>query len=199
MPPSRKRRSNAANYLVNSIMACGNCHSPRDAEGKLIADRALSGGLAFNTPPFVATAPNITPDTDTGIGSWSDAEIRRFKGGLGGGGRVFPPREGTPEGHAGNGRTQHHRACDRGPRRLERCRNHPCHHPWRGARRPAAETADGVWLLCRTQEFRSDRYRRLSQDRSAVAIEELNKKQAGQIGARANPEVRVGYPEHIPY
>jgi mono/diheme cytochrome c family protein len=77
MPPSRKRRSNAANYLVNSIMACGNCHSPRDAEGKLIADRALSGGLAFNTPPFVATAPNITPDTETGIGSWSDAEIRR--------------------------------------------------------------------------------------------------------------------------
>jgi len=27
----------------------------------------------------------------------------------------------------------------------------------------------------------------------------LNKKQAGQMGARANPEVRVGYPEHIPY
>ncbi|MBX9645939.1 MAG: c-type cytochrome [Xanthobacteraceae bacterium] len=65
------------NYLVNSIMACGNCHSPRDAEGKLIADKALSGGLAFNTPPFVATAPNITADKETGIGSWSDAEIKR--------------------------------------------------------------------------------------------------------------------------
>jgi mono/diheme cytochrome c family protein len=65
------------NYLVNSIMACGNCHSPRDTEGKLIADRALSGGLAFNTPPFIATAPNITPDKETGIGGWSDAEIKR--------------------------------------------------------------------------------------------------------------------------
>jgi mono/diheme cytochrome c family protein len=64
------------NYLVNTIMACGNCHSPRDGEGKLIADRALSGGLAFATPAFDATAPNITPDADTGIGSWSDAEIR---------------------------------------------------------------------------------------------------------------------------
>ncbi len=64
------------NYLVNSIMACGNCHSPRDGEGKLIADRALSGGLTFNTPPFIATAPNITPDNETGIGSWSDAEIK---------------------------------------------------------------------------------------------------------------------------
>jgi mono/diheme cytochrome c family protein len=64
-------------YLVNSIMACGNCHSPRDAEGRVIADKALSGGLTFNTPPFVVTAPNITPDKETGIGSWSDAEIKR--------------------------------------------------------------------------------------------------------------------------
>jgi hypothetical protein len=24
-------------YLVNTIMACGNCHSPRDAQGKLTA------------------------------------------------------------------------------------------------------------------------------------------------------------------
>ena len=63
-------------YLVNTIRACGNCHSPRDAEGKLIADRAFSGGLVFNTSAFIATAPNITPDKETGIGSWSDAEIR---------------------------------------------------------------------------------------------------------------------------
>jgi mono/diheme cytochrome c family protein len=65
------------NYLVNTIMACGNCHSPRGADGKIIAARALSGGLKFDTPPFNATAPNITPDRETGIGSWSDAEIKR--------------------------------------------------------------------------------------------------------------------------
>jgi mono/diheme cytochrome c family protein len=64
-------------YLVTSIMACGNCHTPRDGEGKLIAAQALSGGLTFTTPPFVATAPNITQDIETGIGSWSDAEIKR--------------------------------------------------------------------------------------------------------------------------
>jgi mono/diheme cytochrome c family protein len=64
-------------YLVNTIMACGNCHSPRDAEGRTIAEKALSGGLKFTTPAFIATAPNITPDVETGIGSWSDAEIRR--------------------------------------------------------------------------------------------------------------------------
>jgi mono/diheme cytochrome c family protein len=65
------------NYLVNTIMACGNCHSPRDAEGRIIADRALSGGLTFDTPAFVATAANITPDRETGIGGWSDEEIKR--------------------------------------------------------------------------------------------------------------------------
>jgi mono/diheme cytochrome c family protein len=64
-------------YLVNTIMACGNCHSPRDAEGRTIADKAFSGGLTFTTPAFIATAPNITPDVETGIGSWSDAEIKR--------------------------------------------------------------------------------------------------------------------------
>src|SRR6202163_4497148 len=64
-------------YLVNTIMACGNCHTPRDAGGRTIAGRALSGGLTFATPAFIATAPNITPDAETGIGSWSDAEIKR--------------------------------------------------------------------------------------------------------------------------
>jgi mono/diheme cytochrome c family protein len=65
------------NYLVNTIMACGNCHSPRDADGKVIAEKALSGGQTFATPGFIATAPNITPDLETGLGSWSDAEIKR--------------------------------------------------------------------------------------------------------------------------
>jgi mono/diheme cytochrome c family protein len=63
-------------YLVNTIMACGNCHTPRDADGRTIAEKAFSGGLAFTTPAFIA-APNITPDVETGIGSWSDAEIKR--------------------------------------------------------------------------------------------------------------------------
>ena len=74
---SAESHAERGNYLVNTIMACGNCHSPRDAEGHTIADKAFSGGLSFTTPAFIATAPNITPDVETGIGSWSDAEIRR--------------------------------------------------------------------------------------------------------------------------
>jgi mono/diheme cytochrome c family protein len=64
-------------YLVSTILACGNCHTPRDADGRPIADKALSGDLTFKTPAFVATAPNITGDVETGIGGWSDAEIKR--------------------------------------------------------------------------------------------------------------------------
>ena len=64
-------------YLVNTILACGNCHTPRDANGELIKDKALSGGRLFSTPAFVVTTSNITPDVETGIGSWSDAEIKR--------------------------------------------------------------------------------------------------------------------------
>lgn len=64
-------------YLVEGIMACGNCHSPRDGEGGIVAERKLSGGLSFDTPAFALTAPNITPDPETGIGTWNDDEIKR--------------------------------------------------------------------------------------------------------------------------
>src|SRR5580698_6689774 len=64
-------------YLVNTILACGNCHSPRDANGEIIKDKVLSGGRVFSTPAFVVTTSNITPDPETGIGDWTDAEIKR--------------------------------------------------------------------------------------------------------------------------
>jgi mono/diheme cytochrome c family protein len=65
------------NYLVNGIMACGNCHTPKDASGQPIAEKEFSGGLSFTTPAFNAVAANITPDRETGIGDWSDDEIKR--------------------------------------------------------------------------------------------------------------------------
>ena len=65
-------------YLVNTIMACGNCHTPRNAHGQPVAGRELSGGgLTFELPPFAGTASNITQDRETGIGAWTDAEIGR--------------------------------------------------------------------------------------------------------------------------
>ena len=64
-------------YLVESILGCGNCHTPKSADGAPIMERNLAGGLSFDLPPFRGTASNITPDRETGIGSWSDAEIKR--------------------------------------------------------------------------------------------------------------------------
>lgn len=65
-------------YLVESILACGNCHTPKAPDGTPIAARNLSGGgLTFSIPPFAGPASNITPDRDTGIGTWSDADIKR--------------------------------------------------------------------------------------------------------------------------
>jgi mono/diheme cytochrome c family protein len=76
-PAIAESAAERGNYLVNTILACGNCHSPRDANGQIIQDRALSGGRVFSTPAFEVTTPNITPDLETGIGRWSDAEIKR--------------------------------------------------------------------------------------------------------------------------
>jgi len=57
-------------YLMRGIVACGNCHTPKDGSG-----RELAGGFVIEAPPFRAVASNITPDRETGIGTWSDQEI----------------------------------------------------------------------------------------------------------------------------
>src|SRR3954454_23316548 len=62
-------------YLVNTVITCHNCHTPMGPNGPQF-DKALSGGLRFDEPPFDVTAPNITPDPETGLGKWSDAEIK---------------------------------------------------------------------------------------------------------------------------
>ncbi|HET9025519.1 MAG TPA: c-type cytochrome [Burkholderiaceae bacterium] len=65
-------------YLVESILGCGNCHTPKAPTGEPIASRNLSGGgLTFSIPPFSGVASNITPDRETGIGSWTADEIKR--------------------------------------------------------------------------------------------------------------------------
>jgi mono/diheme cytochrome c family protein len=62
-------------YLVNSLLTCGNCHSPKGPP-QAIAGKDFSGGLSWDEPPFKVTAPNITQDKDTGIGNYTDAQIK---------------------------------------------------------------------------------------------------------------------------
>jgi mono/diheme cytochrome c family protein len=63
-------------YLVDTIMTCQNCHTPKGERGAPVFAKDLSGGLEFDEPPFKVTAPNITQDKATGIGAWTDDQIR---------------------------------------------------------------------------------------------------------------------------
>jgi len=63
-------------YLVNTVLTCGNCHTPKGPNGQDVLDKAFSGGLSWDEPPFKVTAPNITPDKETGIGNYTDAQLR---------------------------------------------------------------------------------------------------------------------------
>ena len=61
-------------YLMQSIVACGNCHTPKGPNGE-IPGMELAGGFKFDEKPFTAYAPNITPDKESGIGNWTDAQL----------------------------------------------------------------------------------------------------------------------------
>lgn len=69
-------------YLVE-LLGCGSCHTNGAFVGDPDIERALAGsrvGIAYTDPllyqlPGVVYPPNITPDLETGIGGWSDAQI----------------------------------------------------------------------------------------------------------------------------
>lgn len=75
--PSRNELLARGDYLVNGVVACGNCHTPRNPDATAVADMRLAGSFVIEEPEFRAYAPNITQDEETGIGAWSDAEIIR--------------------------------------------------------------------------------------------------------------------------
>jgi mono/diheme cytochrome c family protein len=61
-------------YLVNSILNCGSCHTPRGPAG---AEKPFAGGNLFESPAFKVYSSNITPDKETGIGNWSAEQIKK--------------------------------------------------------------------------------------------------------------------------
>ena len=62
-------------YLMNGIVACGNCHTPGSLLGRSERGREMAGGHKWEEPPFTTYASNITPDKGTGIGNWTDEQI----------------------------------------------------------------------------------------------------------------------------
>jgi len=64
-------------YLVNGPAACGNCHTRKNPDLSPQNGMFLAGGERFDTPVFTAYSRNLTPDKDSGIGTWTDAQIIR--------------------------------------------------------------------------------------------------------------------------
>jgi mono/diheme cytochrome c family protein len=66
------------NYLVSALMACDGCHTPRGPGGFDMTRRFSGGSQLFDEPAFTVKGSNITQDPDTGIGSWSVADIKKL-------------------------------------------------------------------------------------------------------------------------
>jgi mono/diheme cytochrome c family protein len=64
-------------YLVNAVMACDGCHTPRTKAGFDMSRRFSGGSQVWDTPAYTVRGTNITPDRETGIGAWTDDEIKR--------------------------------------------------------------------------------------------------------------------------
>jgi mono/diheme cytochrome c family protein len=79
-------------YLVDTL-GCGVCHSPTDENRRLIPGLHLAGGLRIRLEPFGEyPTGNLTSDRETGLGNWTDDEIKRVltKGTLRDGTRLLP-------------------------------------------------------------------------------------------------------------
>jgi len=64
-------------YLV-SITPCALCHTPTAGKIFLSGGPSLSGGIRVSMNLFgTVYTSNLTPDTETGLGQWSDEDIRR--------------------------------------------------------------------------------------------------------------------------
>lgn len=63
-------------YLVN-LAGCNDCHTPGYFLGKPDMSRYLGGSeVGFELPGLgVFHGPNLTPDKETGLGGWTDAQI----------------------------------------------------------------------------------------------------------------------------
>jgi hypothetical protein len=69
------------------------CHSPIDEQRRMLPGMRLAGGVLFRIEPFGDfPTGNLTSDKETGLGNWSDAEIKRVitKGTLRNGMRLLP-------------------------------------------------------------------------------------------------------------
>ena len=69
----------ATGKYLTTLAGCIECHTPVD-QGQVIEKEAFSGGRDFKLPNGTLYTANITPDPETGIGSWTkEVFVARFK------------------------------------------------------------------------------------------------------------------------
>ena len=80
-------------YVVRTLANCWMCHGdPARQRDTTTVDIPLSGGYEWKIPPGEFFARNITPDSTTGIGAFSDGAIARaLRYGVGHDGRALLP------------------------------------------------------------------------------------------------------------
>jgi mono/diheme cytochrome c family protein len=78
-PPATAPTSGVARgeYLTRAVSHCGECHTPRTMTMAVDNTRFLAGNQKGKGPEGSAV-PNITPDRETGLGSWSEEQITDY-------------------------------------------------------------------------------------------------------------------------
>jgi mono/diheme cytochrome c family protein len=92
-PALAQERVKRGEYLA-TIMDCGGCHTTGVFLGKPDPERYLGGSeVGFQIPGLgIFYPPNLTPDPETGLGTWSEADIvTAVRTGVRRGGRVLAP------------------------------------------------------------------------------------------------------------
>ncbi len=89
--PGERAMAERGRYLV-TIGSCGDCHATPGPQGPRLREMYMAGGFKMarkGAGTFVSM--NITPDQDTGIGKWTDDDIKRvLRNGLAPDGRAVP-------------------------------------------------------------------------------------------------------------
>jgi mono/diheme cytochrome c family protein len=78
-PPKSAATSGVARgeYLTRAVSHCGECHTPRTMTMAVDNTRFLAGN-AKGKGPEGSAVPNITPDRETGLGSWTEEQITDY-------------------------------------------------------------------------------------------------------------------------
>ncbi len=75
--PARGPTAEYGGYIVNALAHCFECHTPALPNGAPDMAKMGGGGFPIHAMGIEIFTANITPDRDTGIGGWTDAEIRK--------------------------------------------------------------------------------------------------------------------------